>query len=308
MNETETLTPPPRLRGAPGAVPVGADDAAKVVATAIDRLITGRAIPFLGPGVLAMDDAAAVVPTSPEGVAAELNRFTAAPGRIRTNMWSVAQYIEQRRHRRTLVANMAEIFRAPVPPTALHRVLGRLPRLSLIVDTWYDGAMRTALQDRGDWVELQGVTRALETFDVWWRPYGPDGREVAPSEIEAARLVLYKPHGAATPASNFLIADSDYVEVLTEIDIQSPIPAAVIDRRVGRSFVFLGCRFDDQMLRTYARQIAKRAGGPHVALVADPDALSRNERRFFAEQMIVPVQADLGAFTRRLEEALAAAG
>ena len=29
-------------------------------------------------------------------------------------------------------------------------------------------------------------------------------------------------------------------------------------RRTGRPFLFLGCRFDDQMLRIFARQIAKR--------------------------------------------------
>lgn len=292
---------PARLR-AETAVLSGAD-AEAVVDTAIGRLVTGRAVPFLGPGLLAATGEPAPIPLAPEAVAAALNRFTAAPGRIRTNMWSVAQYIEQRRHRRTLVANMAEIFKPMVAPAPLHRALARLTRLSLIVDTWYDGAMRDALAARDDWAEVQGVTRALETYDVWWRPYGPEGGEIAPSELESAHLLLYKPHGAVTPAHNFLVADSDYVEVLTEIDIQSPIPQAVIDRRAGRSFVFLGCRFDDQMLRIYARQIAKRSAGPHVALVADPDALTRNERSFFADQMIVPVRMGLDAFTERLERA-----
>lgn len=291
---------PPRT-----ALPIVATgrDADAILETAVGGLLTGRAIPFLGPGALTMTGAAIPVPTAPEGVAAALNRFTAAPGRIRTNMWSVAQYIEQRRHRRTLVANMAEIFAPMVEPSPLHRALARLDRLSLIVDTWYDGAMRDALAARGDWLEIQGITRALETHDVWWRPYDPDGREVAPSELEASRLVLYKPHGAVIPAKNFLVADSDYVEVLTEIDIQSPIPAAVVDRRRNRSFLFLGCRFDDQMLRTYARQIIKRSKGPHVALVDDPNALTRNERKFFADQMIVPVKSDLASFTDRLERA-----
>lgn len=302
MSELHTAVP---AGPAAPAIPAAEADRDAIVATAIGRLITGRAIPFLGPGALAGAAEAAGVPASPEAVAAALNRFTAAPGRIRTNMWSVAQYIEQRRHRRTLVANMADIFATPVPAGALHRALAALERLPMIVDTWYDGAMREALAVRGDWAEIQGVTRALETGDIWWRAYAPGGGEVTAAAAAAARLVLYKPHGAVVPARNFLVADSDYVEVLTEIDIQSPIPDTVVERRAGRSFVFLGCRFDDQMLRTYARQIAKRSAGPHVALIDDPDALTRNERRFLADQMIVPVAMDLGTFTRRLEEATA---
>ncbi len=57
--------------------------------------------------------------------------------------------------------------------------------------------------------------------------------------------ILYKPHGSIAPAKNFLITDADYVEVLTEIDIQTPIPDEVKARRTGRNFLFLGCRFND---------------------------------------------------------------
>ena len=78
---------------------------------------------------------------------------------------------------------------------------------------------------------------------------------------------------------------SDYVEVMTEIDIQTPIPSAVKEARTDRGFLFLGCRFHDQMLRTYARQIMKRSRGPHFA-VAETSALTRNERKFYDDQMI----------------------
>lgn len=300
------LSAPPaaRARAPLPAVLTGAE-ADAVLDAAVAGLVAGKAVPFLGPGLLAMSGDAVPVPTTPEAVAAALNGFTAAPGRIRTNMWSVAQYIEQRRHRRTLIANMAEIFAPMVAPSPLHLALARLEHLSMIVDTWYDGAMRDALSIRDDWAEIQGVTRALETFDVWWRPYGPEGQEIAPSELEAARLLVYKPHGAVIPSKNFLVADSDYVEVLTEIDIQSPIPEAVKDRRATRGFVFLGCRFHDQMLRTYARQIIKRSKGPHVVVVDRPEDLTRNELKFFADQLIVPVAATLPAFTTRLQAAAA---
>lgn len=241
-----------------------------------------RLIPFLGPDLAALDGEAPI-PLLPEAVAARLHAKAPAPSRIRTNMWSVAQFIEQRRHRNTLVAFMAEIFGPAVAPSKLHAKLATLP-LALIVDTWYDGAARTALKATGrtDWVEIQGITRAGVNADIWFRAYGPDGAELAPATADTAKTVLYKPHGAVAPAKNFLVADSDYVEVLTEIDIQTPIPEVVKGIRATRGFVFVGCRFHDQMLRTYARQIAKRSAGPLV-VVTETEGLTKNELKFFAE-------------------------
>lgn len=257
-----------------------------------DDLLADRLIPYLGPDLLALAGEPAV-PILPETVAAALHGRAPAPARIRTNMWSVAQFIEQRRHRRTLVALMSEIFAPESRPTALHRRLADLPT-SLVIDTWYDGTMRAALVEsgRGDWIEIQGATRAGETRDVWTRTYDPQGNGVAETAAEGARTLLYAPHGSIRPAQNFLVADSDYVEVMTEIDIQSPIPAPVQGLRSTRGFLYLGCRFHDQMLRTYARQIAKRAGRPSVA-VADPAAITRNEAKFFAEQAITVIDLPL---------------
>ena len=104
--------------------------------------------------------------------------------------------------------------------------------------------------------------------------------------------MLYKPHGSIAPAKNFLISDADYVEVLTEIDIQTPIPDAVKDRRTERSFVFIGCRFNDQLLRTYARQVTKRSSTLHYAIV-EPATLSKNELRFLLNQGLTPIAMPL---------------
>ncbi len=245
-------------------------------------LIADKMVPYLGPELMTLAGDPPV-PTLPETVAAALYAKAPSPSRIRTNMWSVAQFIEQRRHRNTLIAFMADIFAPFVVPSKLTAWLATLP-ISLIVDTWYDGASRAALAatGRGDWIEVQGITRAGVNRDIWTRVYDPSGTEVLPEAAETAKTVLYKPHGAVTPAKNFLVADSDYVEVLTEIDIQSPIPDVVKTLRTTRGFFFIGCRFHDQMLRTYARQIAKRSAGGHVVVV-DVAGAKKNELKFFAE-------------------------
>ena len=254
----------------------------------------GQLVPYLGPGVI--PDAG--VPTTPEAIAAELHKRVPAPGRIRTNMWSVAQFIEQRRHRKTLIKLMSDIFAVPVAPTELHSRLAALP-IPLIVDVWYDGAMRAAMADRGDWLEIQGISRALENSDIWYKTYNPAGAQVAPEAAHAARTLLYKPHGGVTPAENYLVADSDYVEVITEIDIQTTIPDAVKLIRETRGFLFLGCRFHDQMLRTYARQIIKRSKGPHYVLT-DNAELTRNETKFSDEIGATRVYADIARLAAKL--------
>ncbi|WOS66985.1 MULTISPECIES: SIR2 family NAD-dependent protein deacylase [Sinorhizobium] len=273
-------------------------DAEKRLDLLKEALAADAIVPYLGPGLLRLSSAGPTVPHEPEAVAAALNTRAPAPSRIRTNMWSVAQFIEQRRHRRTLQTWMANIFASPVAPTILHAWLATLP-LSLIIDSWYDATMRAALAetDRTDVVEIQGVTRATRYGDTWTKTYDLSGREIGMAS--AAKTVLYTPHGSVRPAANFLVSDSDYVEVLTEIDIQTPIPEAVKERRTNRGFFFIGCRFNDQMLRTYARQIMKRSNGPRFA-VLDAAALTNNERRFLAASAITLIDVPTGKAAARL--------
>jgi hypothetical protein len=69
----------------------------------------------------------------------------------------------------------------------------------------------------------------------------------------------YKLWGGHAPGANSLVSDTDYVKVLTEFDIQTPIPELVRQRHSELGFVFLGCRFNDQLPRAFARQITKRS-------------------------------------------------
>lgn len=95
-----------------------------------------------------------------------------------------------------------------------------------------------------------------------------------------------------------VVSDADFVEVLTEIDIQTPIPALVQRRRASLGFVFLGCRFDDQLPRAFARQILKRSAGPRYAVL--PDTPTRMEARFLDETGITRIAMPLAAVAARL--------
>lgn len=274
-------------------------DAEASLADVAARLRTGAIVPYLGPGLAELSKPSA--PMNPEALAAFFGTKVALPRRAKGNAWASAQHIESMKHRSTVTALMAEAFAAPVEPTPLHHYLASL-RLPMIVDSWYDGAMRAALAQSTDWGEIQGITRAGIGEDRWYRFYDAAGAEADRAAAAAWTTLLYKPHGGVVPAKNFLISDADYVEVLTEIDIQTPIPDAVKDRRTERSFVFIGCRFNDQLLRTYARQITKRSAAAHYVIV-EPDTLSKNEIRFFASQGFTPIAIPL---ERAIEILLAA--
>jgi len=266
--------------------------------TIANTLRKGRLIPYLGPATLEMEGPARV-PSTDEDLVLRLEIGQPVPARIRRNLTAVAQYIENFRHRKVLRSRMLDIFNTPTPPTSLHHFLARLNDVPLIVDTWYDDALLVALGERRDWGQVQGVSRS-EHRDHWFTRFDAEGVPVTTEETGHRRTLVYKPIGGIRPAGNFLISDSDYVEVLTEIDIQTPIPVEVQEIRTSRGFLFLGCRFATQLERTYARQIMKRSAGPYWTVFDGTP--TRNEARFLAEQQIQPLRLSLSDFVAQIAE------
>ena len=255
-----------------------------------EGLAAGTLAPYLGPGLLALC-AGATPPADPVALALQLTAKVSVPGKIKNRLTAAAQFIENFKHRKTLVNGMTEAFSLHATPSPLHRWLATLG-CPLLVDTWYDDTMRQALLaadvSGANWAEVQGLSQS-EHFGHWVGWYGADG--AALTETPSPSTVLYKPWGSSAPAGNFLVSDSDFVEVLTEIDIQTPIPALVQQRRAALGFVFLGCRFNDQLPRAFARQIMKRSAGPHYAVLADEP--TRMEARFLDEQGITRIALPL---------------
>jgi hypothetical protein len=262
-----------------------------------DDLAAGRIIPYLGPEVLSLAPGGSI-PSSPETLVELITAKVTVPHKIRKNLTAASQYVENFKHRKTLVGLLQEAFKSPPEPTVLHSFLAGLANpLPLIVDVWYDASMAAALASRSDFGQVQGVSRA-EYLGDWVHYFRADGTKAEPEEAAGWATLLYKPLGSIAPASNFIISDSDYVEVLTEIDIQTPIPERVKDIRTGRSFLFLGCHFRNQLERNYARQIMKRSSDRHFAVLEGD--LTRNEARFLEEQGIERIDMPLAEFVSGL--------
>ncbi len=261
-----------------------------------DALAAGRVIPYAGPGVLALD-AACPLPATPEELVSRLAGQVAVPHKIRGNLTATAQFVENFKHRKTLNTLMKDAFAAKAAPNGLHGWLAT-SGFPLVVHAWYDDLLRLALEERcGHWGLVQAVSQA-EHYGDWVHYFQSDGTPMPPNDAAPRGTLLYEPLGALYPACNFLVSDSDFVEVLTEIDIQTPIPTPVQALRQGRGFLFLGCRFTTQLERVFARQIMKRSPGPHWAVLPGP--LTRNEARFLTEQSITPLTRDLATFAGAL--------
>ncbi len=264
--------------------------------TLIDTLRTelaaGRIVPFLGPGLLALCPDGSAVPGSPPELVGFMIKKVSVPHKLKNKLPGAAQYIENFKHRKTLKNLMDTAYAPRVTPSPLHAWLAAQP-LALIVTTWYDDAMGAALTGRSDWGRIQGVSQA-EHRDGWTHAFAADGTRVEPDAAEAWTTLLYQPTGSVAPVGNYIVSDSDYVEVLTEIDIQTPIPARVQQLRSERNFLFLGCRFDDQLARSWARQISKRSGGRHYAVLAEEP--TKNELRFLEEYGIERIALPLAGF------------
>lgn len=265
------------------------------------QLDAGAIIPYLGPDMLSLC-ADLKVPATPQALAEIMTTKVSVPYKIRKRLTQAAQFIENFKHRKSVVHLMNEAFAATPEPSALQLALAA-GGAGLWVDTWYDDSFAAALaqaRPEGDWVQVQGLSQS-EHFGQWTGAYAADGAPLAALPREGTRI-LYKPIGSHSPAGNYLVSDSDHVEVLTEIDIQTPIPEAVQAWRSGRHFLFLGCRFDDQLTRSFARQIMKRSSDRHWAVL--PQEPTRMEARFLQEQGITRIALPLAQFAQALVAAL----
>jgi hypothetical protein len=256
----------------------------------LSGLESGQVIPYIGPGIWANKSPAH--PANHLDLVAKLTERASVPHKIRKNLTAAAQYIENFKHRKTLAAQMNSAFVDKGAPAELHAYLASLHNLPMIVDAWYDDAMQQALAGNPSWGQVQGVSQA-EHHGEWVRYYTATGELTDAETAQQWHTLLYRPLGSSSPAQNYIVSDSDYVEVLTEIDIQTPIPEIVQQRRKGRNFLFLGCRFAYQLDRIFARQIIKRSSDRHWALIEGE--LTRNEKRFLDELNItrldIPLQA-----------------
>ena len=137
----------------------------------------------------------------------------------------------------------------------------------LVVDSWYDDAMRAALRGPGTRLgrDPGHHARAAITSTSGRRPTirrAPGLASRRRTRAHSSLLAAWRRRaGAELPGRRLRLCRGADGNRHPDAD-----PRSVKAAPRKRGFVFLGCRFHDQMLRTYARQIIKRSKGPHYAV------------------------------------------
>ena len=89
----------------------------------------GEVIPYLGPGVLSLARSSEL-PASPEALVSYLTKTATVPHKIRNNLTAAAQYIENFKHRKTVVAAMNNAFSAPTAADRAARMARRAAQIA----------------------------------------------------------------------------------------------------------------------------------------------------------------------------------
>jgi hypothetical protein len=256
------------------------------------KLVTGRAVPFLGAGVNLM-----VRPD--EGTSYKFQKFLPSGGELaeliagegypyadtKANLMRVAQYVLEFDGELPLYERLHGIFNADYPITDLHKLIasvprrlaaaGRTPFQPLIVTTNYDDLMERALMEEN------------QPFDVLhYVALGPDiGKYVhtphnqEPVTIQRlndynglpidekwnfTRALVFKMHGAIARSKDgsskvdscsFVITEDDYIDYVARMDFKSPLPKVLEAALKIRHFLFLGYAMRDWNLRVLLQRL-----------------------------------------------------
>ena len=90
-----------------------------------DGLQAGKLAPYLGAGLRGLCDGPAP-PADPVALAGVLTAKVSVPGKIKNRLTAAAQFIENFKHRKTLVKAMTEACTVAAAPSALHHWLATL--------------------------------------------------------------------------------------------------------------------------------------------------------------------------------------
>ena len=164
----------------------------------IDTIARGLAkaavIPYLGPDMLSLCSDLQV-PGTPLALAEYMTAKVSVPHKIRKRLTQAAQFIENFKHRKSVVHLMNQAFASTPAPSSLHLALAA-SGAGLWVDTWYDDTFASALAQtracRSRSILASGPVPTLPTARPWQHCLAnPDACFTSPSAATARRATTW---------------------------------------------------------------------------------------------------------------------
>jgi hypothetical protein len=254
-------------------------------------LVDGLVVPLLGAGVNlcgrppeAQWRAGEFLPDGKELASLLARKVPEYPSPMLTDLLRASQCVHLKRGWKALYLTLHGLLDADYPPTMLHHVLARVPRLMavlerpprethlLFVSTNYDDVLERALDEAGEPYDLVWyVARGEHVGKFMHTPPGGSPRVIEdPSEyVEpldlTERSVVLKIHGAVDRAAgangesgandSYVITEDNYIEYLTRTDIRKLIPKGLVGKLRNSSILFLGYSLRDWNLRAIFHRI-----------------------------------------------------
>ncbi len=252
---------------------------------AINAMLEGRLVPFLGAGVNLCGRPArsayvasqrTFLPSGGELAQCLAERSARSDYLKKHDLAHVAEYVALTEGSYVLYQELHKIFDADYPPTKLHKFLATLHSMlqqkgystpyPLIITTNYDDLVERAFVDAGEKLDV--------VFYVADGPQkgrfihrGPDGNEQTidkPNEYDKfaldQRAVILKIHGAVKRAAvdpeedSYVITEDHYIDYLTRTD-PSLVPVTLRAAMRRSSFLFLGYALRDWNLRVILHRL-----------------------------------------------------
>jgi hypothetical protein len=290
------------------------------------ELVQGSLTPFLGagantPGLLPQDPfvPGQRLPTGSE-LAEDLAQEFMYPGEDR-DLVRVSQWVAIRLGPLTLYRYLHNVFDHDYTPTALHRLMARMPQYvreqqgleyPLFITTNYDYALERAFEEAGEEYDLLTYLAAGPDLGKF-RHTTPDGESKVidrPNRYKGVTLLerpaIAKIHGAVARGvklpddDSYVVTEDDYIDCLTRTDIVTLLPPSVVQRMQRCHYLFLGYSLRDWNLRAILHRIRRDRALANESWVVSsrPDPL---EEKAWNNRNVEMFEADLDDFAEELD-------
>jgi hypothetical protein len=306
-----------------------------------DLLADGDVIPFLGAGANLCDRPGETpweqgrFPPSGSELAAVLAQRSHYPEPDDVDLLRISQYVHATAGERRLYEYLHSVFDADYPPSSLHRLLARLPRLLrergrpqlVILTTNYDDLVERALTEAGEPFDVVWYEAKRGPLQGRFLHRSPDGKVASvdlPNKYTdlplAERPAVLKLHGAIDrseridngerPGDSYVVTENSYIDYLSGPDVGEQIPLMLRERMADSHFLFLGYSMRDWNLRVILNRIwgAQNLDLKSWAVQREPDSESEREieERLWRDRVgdVEPTHVELSEYIERLEAEL----
>jgi len=248
----------------------------------LEGIRRGKIVPYLGAGALSdvvSQTDGTPIPADSDSLILAMNNGQPMAPRLMYEFPRAAMSMENKKGRNFVTRFLNQTYgEQQWTRGALHDWLATL-KPHYVVDVNRDTQLLDSYADT-EHTLIMGVARIMGSDYRFKLFHHKDGQyqEIEQDAVNPDLPILFKPLGAPKPEANYIAADADFVDYITELMGGFAIPAFLKTYRRQKQYLFLGMRFTRDTERMVMSDIIYAADEPAGwALIPQP---TDKERRF----------------------------